>query len=424
VERSLRDFPVTMLLGMRQVGKTTLAHAVDGRTYVTLDDLGALAAARRDPEDFVAGLPSPVTIDEVQRAPDLLLAIKRIVDRRRRAGEFLLTGSAQIELKRGIRETLAGRAAVMHLRPMTWAEMEGAATFNGVDVLFGCRSTAEVARRLGREAPFDAARILVGGLPVPALDRQSGRRARWLEQYQLAYLQHDVPPFVRVEEVAAFFRFLQLAASRTAQLANYSALARDAGVSADTGLRWFGVLQATFLIDSVPPYFRNLGKRLVRSPKLHLGDVGVAAHLMGLRTWSEAVRQGHAGALVETLVAQHLLAWCDASSRPTQLFHYRSHAGAEVDFVLSRGPRLVPVEVKMGSSPTPSDLRGLKAFLDDIGETAPFGVVLCSAPQCSPLGRRIVGVPIGAFLGGGKVDRGRARGGEVEEERIGQNRKP
>ncbi len=401
VARHLREFPVVTLVGLRQAGKTTLARRLGpGRTWITLDDLGALAAARRDPEGFLSGLPRPVTIDEAQRVPELLLAIKREVDRRRRPGVFLLTGSARIELRRGVRETLAGRAAMLRLRPMTWAEAAGRAAWNGVDELFSCRSAADAARRFPRGGPFEVRRILAGGLPVPLLRLGGPARGRWFEQYRAAYVERDVPPLVQVADVPRFVRFLGLAAARTAQTVNYAGFANDAGLSVDTAIRWFGVLEATFLADLVPPWWRNLGKRLVKAPKGHVGDAGLAAHLLGIRDWPEAVRLNLAGPLLETLVAQHLLAFCGSARQPTSLSHYRSQAGAEVDFVLSRGGRLVPVEVKLAAGVRERDVRGLSIFLKDHAGDATFGIVVTTGPEPVPVARGITSIPLAALLEG------------------------
>ena len=404
LSRSLAEFPVTTLVGLRYAGKTTLAgRSAPDRAYVTFDDLGALDAARRDPEGFLKGLSRPVTIDEAQRVPELLLPIKREVDRNPRPGQFLLTGSARIELRRGVAETLAGRAAILRLRPMTWAEAAGKASWNPLDLLFGCRSVSEASGRFaaGSGTPLEGARVLAGGLPFPLLRRRGEARARWFEQYRATYMEKDVPPLVHLEEVSAFVRFLSLAAARTAQTTNFAALAHESGISADTGLRWLGVLEATYLADLVPPWWRNIGKRLVKSPKLHFGDAGLAGHLLGIRRWEDAVRGNLGGALLETLVAQHLLVFADCSKRSsTSIFHYRTHAGAEVDFVAVRGSRLLPIEVKATSSVRGSDLGGLRSFLDDFGAEAPFGVCLTGGTEVQPAGHGILAIPLVKFLEG------------------------
>ena len=399
--RSLREFPVTTVIGLRQSGKTTLVRRAPGRrAWVTLDDLSALSAARRDPEGFLRGLPRPLTIDEVQRVPELLLPIKREVDRRPKPGQFLLTGSARIEMRRGVTETLAGRGSLLRLRPMTWAEAAGRASWNPVDLLFSSRSVADAASRFPDGRPMDGSRVLAGGLPIPLLRRRGGARRRWLDEYHAAYVQRDVPPLVQIDQVAPFVRFISLAAARTAQTTNHAMLARETGVSADTGLRWFGVLESTFLADPVPPWFRNIGKRLVKAPKLHFGDAGLAARMAGVVGWADARRQNLAGALVETLVAQHLLVFAECGRQPAQVFHYRTHAGAEVDFVLARGRRLVPVEVKSSSKIDARDLSGMRSFLSDFRREAPFGVVLYTGPQALPVGRGIVALPMTTFLEG------------------------
>lgn len=391
--------------GLRQAGKTTLVRRIDpGRAYFTLDDLSLLAAAREDPQGFIQSLPRPVTLDEVQRVPELLLAIKREVDVRRRAGAFLLTGSSQIPAGRGVKETLAGRVALLRLRPLTWAEAAGNAQSSLLDLLFRFRSASELSAAFaGRTAsPLDSAKLMMGGLPVPFLGRKGvGARERWFEQYRATYIEQDVPPLVRIEEVPAFVRFLSLAAARTAQAANMAALAHDAGVSVDTGVRWSALMEMTFLADRIPPYWRNIAKRLVKSPKLHIGDAGLAGHLAGVRGWGDARRLNVAGRLLETLVAQHLLAFADAARVPTRIFHYRTQAGAEVDFVLERGTRLLPIEVKTASTVRTADTRGLGSFLETFGRAAPFGLVLYGGAEAVPLARGLVALPLSFVLEGG-----------------------
>jgi predicted AAA+ superfamily ATPase len=398
LRRALREFPAVVVVGLRQCGKTTLVRRVDrARRYVTLDDLSALAAAHEDPQGFIRGLPAPVTIDEIQKAPELLAVIKQEIDRVRRPGRFLLTGSAQIEGRRAVRETLAGRAALLRLRPMTWGEADGRAAENPARKLAGCRSVRDVVARFGRGPALDPARILAGGLPEPMLGRSGAARRRWFAEYRRTYVERDVPSLLRLEEVPAFVRFISLAASRTAQTTNFAALSHDAGVSADTGLRWFGVLELSFLVDPLPPYFRNIGKRLVKSPKLHFGDTGLAASLAGVDAWSEARRHRLDGALLETLVAQHLLAYAQASGAGLRVYHYRTHAGGEVDLVLEHGARLVPIEVKLTATPRPSDARGLASFIRD--HDAPFGIVLHAGEDSFPLSRTVAGMPLTRFLG-------------------------
>jgi predicted AAA+ superfamily ATPase len=403
---ALREFPAVCIVGPRQVGKTTLALlSGKDRAYVTLDDLGALQAAQEDPEGFVGNLPRPVTLDEIQRAPELLLPIKREIDRTRKPGAFLITGSSRIQARRGMQETLAGRAALLRLRPMTWAEASGNDRWNPVDALWSCRSSREVIDRFGQNpAPaLDPRRILAGGFPIPLLRKKGASRARWFAEYRATYIQQDVPPLLKVEEVPPFVRFVSMTAAQTAQTTNHAALARDTGISTDTALRWFGLLETTFLVDPIPSYQRNRRKRLVKSPKVHFGDAGLAAYLAGVRNHREASRVNIAGALLETLVAQHLLAFCESARKETSLLHYRSHGGAEVDFVLEQGNRTIPIEVKMGATARPSDTRGIQSFLKEPLHTAPFGLLLYGGTDTVPLTRSVVALPLSRFLEGPSV---------------------
>lgn len=403
LHRALGIFRVVFISGPRQTGKTTLVRQAGGdRRFVTLDNLSMLASARSDPHTFIDSLPVPVTIDEVQRAPDLLLAVKQRVDEQAAPGAYLLTGSADPQAIATVRETLAGRMAMIPLLPLTWAERRGRPDWNPLDLMAEAESVRDVVAALGTGEPTSlGVEVLQGGFPEPVLHLPDpAARLAWHEQYIATYLERDVPAFVQVDQVATFLRFVRLAASSTAQILNASRLGRDLGVSHDTVRRWLSVLKSTYVGDQLEPYWRNVRKRLTKSPKLHLTDSGLAAALLGIDDWQQAERLNLAGPLTETWVHQHLRAFAATAARRTTLHHFRSHSGDECDFVVESARRLLPIEVKAARTPTPKDAAGLRTFLDLFPDEAPFGLLLHAGPEVVPLADRVLAVPLSLFLAG------------------------
>jgi predicted AAA+ superfamily ATPase len=399
---ALRQFRAVAVVGARQVGKSTLVRGLPGRHYLTLDDLGTLAAAAADPQGFVDRLPVPVTIDEVQRVPELLLAIKAAVDRERRPGDFLVTGSSRIDTVRGIRESLAGRVALLTLRPMTRLELLQRADVDPLGRIFECNDVKAAlsrfaAARDGRDVSGDD--VLAGGFPEPALHLDAPRRAAWFREYRKSYIERDVPAVLRVDDVPAFLRFLTACAATTARLLNVTDIARDVGVSVDTARRWIGVLEATYVAERRLPFWRNVRKRLVKSPKVFFGDSGLVANLLDVEAWEAAIHDGLAGPLLETWVHANLAAHAELSNPPVRLHFYRTHAQAEVDFVLARGRRLVGIEVKHGATVRPSDARGIEELASQFPRECPFGLVLYMGRAVVPLSEHAAAIPLGRFFG-------------------------
>jgi uncharacterized protein len=403
---ALQSFRVVAVVGPRQAGKTTLARIIGERkplrTFVTLDDLGALAAARADPHGFIRGLRLPVTIDEVQRAPDLLVAIKREVDQSRTAGNFLLTGSADPHAVAAVRETLAGRMAMIPLRPLTWSERVAHPHWNPVPLLLDCRSARDAAALFPTSAPDTdlGEEVPLGGFPEPALHLRPDARSAWHDEFVRTYIERDVPLLVRPDDIAAFLRLVRVAASATGSLLNISDFARDAGVAHDTARRWLSVLQSTFLTDLLPPYWRNVRKRLVKTPKLHFVDTALAMSLLGLEDWNATVPLGLSGALTESWVHHHLRVHLATAGRRLSLHFFRSAAGEECDFVIESGRQLIPIEVKASSTVAERDARGVRAFRNLFPREAPFGLILYPGSHAFPAAEGVLAVPMAAFLRG------------------------
>ena len=418
VREALADTPVVCLLGPRQSGKTTLARQLaPGRTFVSLDEPSYYRTATEDPAGLVASLPEAATVDEVQRAPALLPVIKHAVDRDRRPGRFLLTGSANLLLTPAVTESLAGRMEIVQLQPLTESEKERRPG-GFLNALLTCAlepgirpreatsgpSLAERGRLHGvdqlvdgREAtlgPSLAERLVAGGYPEP-LARTPRRARQWHRQYLRSIVERDMRDVARVRDVSGIGRLLELLALRSAELFNASGLANDLGLRRETVEHYVAVLERLFLVRRLPAWRRNPANRLVASPKVHFLDSGLAATLGGLTAdhWlSGRDRMGH---LLESFVVQQLVAQAAWTDPDLRFWHYRDKDRVEVDVVVTRGAKTWGIEVKAGASVGSGDGRGLRRLADRCGEDFEFGVLLYAGRDLLPLGdRRMLAVPL------------------------------
>lgn len=397
LEDALLDTPVVAVNGARQVGKSTLvADVVDTRPdarIVTLDDAIQLEAARHDPRAFVEhdGL---LVIDEVQRAPELLAAIKATVDRRRTPGRFLLTGSTRLLTLPELSESLAGRVEIIDLWPLSQREVaERPGCF--VDALLtwsdGLRADSELTRR-----EYDD-RVSAGGFPEP-FTRTGRRRRAWFDNYATTVLQRMVQETADVERLAALPRILQLCAARTGNVLNVRDLANDAGLPERTTAVYLGHLQAVFLVQLLPAWSRNLTSKVAHRPKVLVTDSGLAANLLGVDADALGQPAGPIGPLLETFVAMEVrkqLGWADTGA---ELYHFRDRGGTEVDLVLeTRSGRVAGIEVKASSTVRASDFKGLRLLQERLGGQFVGGVVLHRGPDAVPFGERLLALPIAAL---------------------------
>jgi uncharacterized protein len=391
---ALADLPVVVLTGMRQTGKSTLlmkTRSLSGRRYATLDDFAQLEAARSDPEAFLAG-DDPLTVDEVQRAPELLVAVKRAADRDRRPGRFLLSGSANLSLLKGVSESLAGRAVYLTLRPFSLRELCGRTG----EPAFLPGFFAEPRLPRGASTPLRPEEVLAGGLPPVALG-QVRDRALWFRGFVQTYLERDVRDLAQVGDLAAFRRFLQLAALRTGQMLNASELARDAQQSGSTASRWLGLMETSFTMARLPPFLGSRAKRLIKTPKLYTGDAGLAAHLAGVDNLAASADEPLRGPLFETHVAHSIGAVLEAHWPGARLSFWNIQGRHEVDFVVESGRDCLAIEVKAGSRWSEHDLKGLRAFLE-VTPRCRAAIIAYNGDQSVRLGEKLWAIPIATVL--------------------------
>lgn len=391
LERALEVTPVVVLMGARQTGKSTLVRSepfLEDRLYTTLDDLAARERASTGPDDFLRGAPR-MTVDEVQREPDLVLAIKRAVDeeRPRSSGRFVLTGSANLLLMKRMSETLAGRATYVTLWPLSRRERLGL----GQVGLWEAFLDAPVADwfdlvRRQESPPADwRGEVRRGGLPTPAVELDSSEaRAIWFDGYVRTYLERDLQDLASIDSLVDFRRLMRAACLRVGNLVNLAELSRDTRIPRTTVHRYVNLLETSYQVVRLEPYSVNRTKRLVKTPKLYWSDPGLALHLAGAEP---------GGAHLENLVLADLLAWRDARTRRPEILFWRTSSGLEVDFVIEHGDSLLAVEVKSGERPTTSDLRGLAAFRDEYPDLFRGGLLLHTGTETQWLAEGILAAP-------------------------------
>ncbi len=384
VRTALADTPVVCILGPRQAGKTTLARQFEPEYgYVSLDDPATLAFAQDDPTGFVAALPDPVILDEVQRAPELLRPIKLAVDGDRRPGRFLLTGSANLLMLPQLGDSLAGRMEVIDLQPLTAAELAGAPGGFLARFLTGGLQPA-LAPAATPDLEGLAARVIAGGFPEAA--GRSPQRARtWHQNYLRMLVERDAQDIARIRDTRDLSRLLTLMALRTGQLLNVSSVAKELGLHRDTVEHYLGIGERLFLLRRVQPWHRNHAKRLIKTPKIHLVDSGLCATLAGLDAADAINQRQRFGHLLESYVVQQLAAQAGWTDPALQLWHYRDKDQVEVDLVLTRGREVWGVEVKAAATATPRDGSGLRRLADQCGPDFRGGALLYAGTSTLPL---------------------------------------
>jgi predicted AAA+ superfamily ATPase len=394
VLEALADTRVVFVAGARQVGKSTLAQGIARSDHpaeeFSLDVRATREAALADPEGFVAGMRGPVFIDEVQRAPDLLLAIKRAVDRDATPGAFLLTGSANLLTARRVKDALTGRMETIRLWPLSQSEIRGG-TSNFVDALFAADPPHVVGAPVGREA--FVATVAAGGFPE-ARAREGRRRTRWFASYLDTTLDRDLREISDARKLQEVPRMLRLLASQAANIISYRAIAARLDLTHDTVREYIGLLQTVFLVHVLPAWRPGIGAREVHAPKAYLVDAGLLAHLLGADERRIEADDQVTGKVLENFVVTEVLKHADWAVTDTSAFHYRQRED-EVDLILeSRTGDIVAIEVKAAASGDRRNVRAMEKLRDKAGTRFKVGVVVCTCEQTIPLGDRLWAVPL------------------------------
>ena len=392
LKESLENMPVVVLSGMRRTGKSTLLlnqPQFKKRRYISFDDFNTLEAARSNPEELLSGN-EPITIDEAQKHPEILNVIKKEVDRNRKPGKFLLSGSANFLLLKKVSESLAGRAVYITLHPFTRREMLGLTKEK--PALGDFIDTRAFPKR--NIKPVTIKEILKGGMPSVCLG-QVKKPQVWFRGYEQTYLERDIRTLSQVADLVSFRNLLQLVALRNTKVLNISELARDAKLNVVTTSRYLSLMETSFILSRIPPYLRNKTSRLIKAPKLYLSDTGLSAYLESIKEsdLSDTTR----GALLESYVAQNLAGILSAYYPDSKIAYWNIQGRYEVDFIIEIGGRTIAIEVKSGSRWKESDLQGLKAYLAG-NKNCLGGLLAYNGHEVLKLSKNIWAVPVDLLL--------------------------
>ena len=347
LKKLAKGYPVITLTGPRQSGKTTLARSVfKHKPYVSLEEPDRMEYASEDPRGFLAAYPDGAILDEVQRCPSLFSYIQTIVDKNKRPGFFILSGSQQFGLVSRITQSLAGRVGLLHLLPFSLGEL-----------------------KTGGLSPENLDTLLFTGFYPPIYDRAL-TPSGWYANYVFTYLERDVRQMLNVRDLSVFQRFLRMCAARTGQILNLSGLANDCGITHNTAKAWISVLEASYIVFLLQPHHRNFGKRLVKSPKLYFFDTGLAAWLLGINDPKQISIHAMRGPLFESLAISELLKGRFNKGLASNLYFWRDNTGNELDVIAEQADRLIPIEIKSGQTVTQDYFTGLKKWRTFAGASA------------------------------------------------------
>ncbi|MFA5858040.1 MAG: ATP-binding protein [Elusimicrobiota bacterium] len=389
---ALDNMPVVVLTGLRQTGKSTfLLHQneLKSRKYYSFDDLNVLDAARRNPEEFLSS-PQPLTIDEAQKFPELLTYIKQKVDKNRKPGQFLLSGSSNFALLKNIAESLAGRAVYLTMYPFSHREICG--NVNAPPVLAQFLDTGNFPKKDVTTITWRD--VITGGMPTVCLGGVKNPDV-WFKGYEQTYVERDIRSLSQVADLSAFRNLLRLAAFRNTQILNQSELARDAKLNVMTTIRYVSLLETSYLIQRIPPYLRNPATRLIKSPKIYITDSGLASYLTGMRGIESS--RPFSGALWESYTAQNLASIISSNLPNAEIAYWNIQGRYEVDFIIETGGRTIAIEVKSGSRWRTEDLTGLKAYMNN-SQNCTAALLVYNGKEVLKLENKIWAVPISLLL--------------------------
>jgi len=397
VNHYLQHFPALLITGARQVGKSTLALQLGIEHYLSLDDIATYQSAKTDPKGFVLSLPDPVIIDEVQRVPELFVAIKEQIDLDRRAGRFVLTGSSNLQGFKQLSDSLAGRIGIIDLYALNLSEL-WQTKYNVLEQLF-----ADDMLQTTATYPNVSENVLLGGFPEVQKMPDAKTRLLWFTSYIRTYIERDVHDISNIRNLDHFMRLYLSLALRSSQQLNKADLSKDCLIDAKTLDNYLMILRNTYQIQLLAPYFHNALKRLVKMPKLYMLDSGILCHLLKISDTRQLLNSQHKGAIVETFVFTELIKANTYTERPVDLNYYRSSDGKEIDFILDNGMEKVALEVKTAFSVSANDFKPMRYFISQHPQPIKRGIVLYLGERPLPFGEHegtpLWAMPLGALTG-------------------------
>lgn len=391
INTALSISPIVLLKGARQVGKSTLSTHLNLH-YVVLDDVSVRISVKEDPIGFIQRLPKPACIDEIQKAPELLEALKLYCDANRRNGDFLLTGSANILDMKQAKDTLAGRIIELELYPLSLKEKSHDPHTNIIDALF---SHSFECKRIAYTDMVE--QIIRGGYPEALKLSTPMERRLWFSSYISTYVERDARDLAELRDIDSYFRFLNIIAPRSTQMLVKSDLAKEVGVRIETIENYLSILEQTFQVKVLRPYFENIGKQFVKSPKLYLNDTGVMSYFLKITTQQSFEESLYKGALVETLVCNELMKHLSFTEITTDIYHYRTNDKKEIDFILKRDDHIIAIEVKASMSVGKEDFKHIRDFQKN-SKNHVIGIVFYMGENVLSYGEDCLAVPVNLFI--------------------------
>ena len=390
LETALKISPIVLLKGARQVGKSTLALKLK-KNYIVLDDISTRINAKADPNRFIQTLKKPACIDEIQKVPQLLEALKLYIDTNRKNGDFLITGSANILDMKQTRDTLAGRIIEIDLYPLSIKEKQKKSNENIIDKLF--KKDFDCEKKDTNNIIKD---ILQGGYPDVQNLKTKLEKKLWFSSYVSTYIERDARDLGDFRDIDSFYRFINIIAPRSTTLLNKSDVAKEVGIRIETCENYFVILEQTFQLNLLRPYFENIGKQFVKSPKLFLGDSGLLSYYLGIYTQEQFESSHYKGAIVETFVFNELSKHLGFCEDDTQIFHYRTNDKKEIDFIVKRNNKIIAIEVKSSSKVSKVDFKHIKEYQTKSNQDI-LGVVFYMGENILYIDDNCIAVPFGYF---------------------------
>ena len=394
IEKALKISPVVLIAGARQIGKSTLVSKLK-REYIVMDDITQLDAAINDPQGYIKRIPKPITIDEIQKAPQLLTPIKMYVDKDRRNGEFLLTGSANVLNLKKSNESLAGRLIELTMYPFSAKEKNQDTKTNVVDMLFEKKLSS---LNIDKKACDNLPRFIIeGGYPLSFMMSDAKERFMWFNSYISTYIERDIRSIGELRDLDGFIRFFNILAPRTANILNKSDIANDTKLNSITVDNYISLLEKVYQAHLLKPYFENIGKTFIKSPKVYLTDSGMSCHVLNIRDEEDLKNSRYKGSIYETFIFSELLKHITYSKDVLEFFYYRTQDKKEIDFIVKKGEEILAIEVKSSYSVKKDDFKHIVDFQNRSSKNI-TGIVLYSGEKVIGFSDTLFAVPLGVFL--------------------------